>query len=268
MTNKLFDLTGKVSLITGGASFLGSSMTEALVDAGSEVIMVGRDKIKLDNQASRINKKSNRVSTFCIDITVKDKVVHLRNLIEKEYGKLDILINSASYDPSGPNDLGALPEAFLGAADIALASPWNLIQENLSLLKKDKSSKCPASIINITSMYGKVSPYPYVYKKTNQKPNPPYYGAAKAGLIQLTKWMACNLSEHFIRVNSISFGAFPDEMTQTNHPNFISELERKIPLGRIGHPDEVRGPLVFLASNASSYITGADISVDGGWTAW
>ncbi len=116
-------------------------------------------------------------------------------------------------------------------------------------------------------MYGVVSPDPRIYTETT-RPNTPEYGAAKAGLLQLTRYLACQLGPMCIRVNSISPGPFPAPAVQQADPEFIRRLGHKNPLGRIGSPDELAGPVVFLASDASSYVTGANIVVDGGWTAW
>ena len=132
----------------------------------------------------------------------------------------------------------------------------------LPIMKKNNSG----SIINISSMYGIVSPDPSIYENNNFN-NPPSYGAGKAAIIQFTRYSACYLSKNGIRVNAISPGPFPNQDVQKNH-DFISKLEKKTPIGRIGHPNEIKGAIVFLASNASSYVTGENIHVDGGWTSW
>ena len=115
-------------------------------------------------------------------------------------------------------------------------------------------------------MYGKVSPDPSIYEDSllNSLPN---YGAGKAAVIQYTRFLACHLAKKRIRVNSVSPGPFPQEEVQQNI-EFINRLKKKIPMGRIGLPHELKGVIVFLASNASSFITGENILVDGGWTAW
>jgi gluconate 5-dehydrogenase len=113
-----------------------------------------------------------------------------------------------------------------------------------------------------------VSPDPRIYGSSGFD-NPPQYGVAKAGLIQLTRYLACHLAPEGIRVNSVSPGPFPPiETVAREHPEFLKALENRVPLGRVGKPEEMAGVIVFLASNASSYITGANIPVDGGWTAW
>ena len=115
-------------------------------------------------------------------------------------------------------------------------------------------------------MYGTVSPDPSIYGDSGYD-NPPNYGAGKAAIIQFTRYMACHLAKDGIRVNSVSPGPFPSPEVQENK-QFITNLEKKTPLGRIGQPYEIKGIVVFLASAASSYVTGQDIHVDGGWTSW
>jgi len=122
------------------------------------------------------------------------------------------------------------------------------------------------SIINISSIYGEVSPDPSIYEDSGYN-SPPQYGSGKAAIIQFTRYAACHLAKKGIRVNSISPGSFLKPEVQKNQ-NFVNNLKKKIPLGRIGDPDELKGAVVFLASKSSSYITGENIHVDGGWIAW
>jgi gluconate 5-dehydrogenase len=129
------------------------------------------------------------------------------------------------------------------------------------------ASKSKGSIVNIASMYGIVSPYPQVYTNHPTFHNPPAYGAAKAGIIQFSRYSACHLAPYGIRVNTISPGAFPNSKVQKD-TDFIEELEKRIPLGRIGLSHEIADPVIFLLSDKSSYITGHNLVVDGGWTAW
>ncbi len=116
-------------------------------------------------------------------------------------------------------------------------------------------------------MYGSVSPDPSIYG-TSGANSPPYYGPAKAALIQLTRYAACHLANQRIRVNCISPGPFPSEKYLEHDAQFRARLQAKNPMHRTGKPAELQGPLLFLASDASSYVTGIDLAVDGGWTAW
>ena len=128
-------------------------------------------------------------------------------------------------------------------------------------------SRRKGNILNIASMYGHVAPDYRLYDG-DRFANPPSYGAAKAGVIQLTKYLASFLSQHEIRVNCISPGPFPFETTQDESPEFIRRLSEKNPMNRIGNPHELKGAALLLCSNAGSYITGQNLRVDGGWSIW
>jgi len=164
--------------------------------------------------------------------------------------------------------MDAPPESFEDSAKGNLSSAWRLIKTSLPLLKKGVKEDSDASIINIASMYGKVSPYRDIYDLTNQPINPVYYGSAKAGLLQLTRWLAFYIGRDGIRVNSISPGPFPQWDAREKFPDFVRELDSKTALGRVGERSEIMSSVVFLASSSSSFVTGTDLSVDGGWTSW
>ena len=179
---------------------------------------------------------------------------------------LHCLINNA-YSGAGGTIEHSSAEAYTKSFDVGLTSAHRLIIASLSGLRSSVKEIGDASVNNIASMYGMVSPELRIYD-TPESSNPPFYGATKAALIQWTRYAACEFGTEGIRVNSISPGAFPSQSAQEKAPDFIERLTRKIPMGRIGKAEEVCGSVIFLASMASSYVNGANIAVDGGWTSW
>jgi NAD(P)-dependent dehydrogenase (short-subunit alcohol dehydrogenase family) len=130
-----------------------------------------------------------------------------------------------------------------------------------------RARQAPGSIINIASMYGVVASYPSAYEGLPSI-SPPNYHALKGGVVHVTRHLAAYWAKYNIRVNAIAPGAFPKAETNEQIPGFITRLEEKVPLGRMGRPEELKGIVVLLASDAGSYITGQNLLVDGGWTAW
>ena len=153
-------------------------------------------------------------------------------------------------------------DAYRESAAVVLGAASYLVEAAADLLEASDGA-----VVNIASMYGHVSPDPGIYDESVEV-NPPHYGAAKAGLLQLTRHLAVRFAERGIRVNSVSPGPFPSAAVQEANPEFISRLGHKVPMQRIGQPSELVGPIVFLLSDAATYITGCDLRVDGGWTAW
>jgi NAD(P)-dependent dehydrogenase (short-subunit alcohol dehydrogenase family) len=176
-------------------------------------------------------------------------------------------VNNAYFGRVG--DLPAIEaEDFLLASQLNMIAPFLLVRELMPQLEKG-AAQVPggASVVNIGSMYGSVSPDPSVYSDSRVN-NPIHYGASKAGLIQLTRYLACHLGSRGIRANSVSPGPFPREAADSSGQEFLGRLSKKVPMGRIGRAEEVAGPVVFLLSAEASYVNGIDLAVDGGWTAW
>jgi NAD(P)-dependent dehydrogenase (short-subunit alcohol dehydrogenase family) len=262
-----FRLDGRVAFVTGAAGHLGKSMARALVGAGAHVVLNGRRKDALEALAAELKSNGGVTSIACFDVTDAAAVVREIAEVGKKHGRLDVLVNNASASRPGTMET-ATEDDFDRAYRINVSAAFHLIQLSLPLLKEAaKRTMGGASVINIASMYGTVSPDPSIYGVSGAN-SPPYYGAAKAGLIQLTRYAACHLAADRIRVNCISPGPFPAATYLERDPEFATRLSAKVPLGRIGNPDEMQGPLLFLASDASSYVTGANLAVDGGWTAW
>ncbi|MBI3553505.1 MAG: SDR family oxidoreductase [Elusimicrobia bacterium] len=256
-------LDGRVALITGGAGYLGRAMAEILCEAGAEVVLNGRDAKKLKRAADELRGLGGRVSIAARDVSTPKGAAALIADVQKLGGRLDILVNNAYGGSSS-----SVWEDFRKTYEVTVQASALLIDTALPMMTKaGKTNPGGACVVNIASMYGKVSPDLRIYGKSGCD-NPPSYGPAKAALLQLTRYYACRLGPNNIRVNSISPGAFPPSSLLKAQPKFHEGLCRKTPLGRVGRPGELKGPLLFLASDASSYVTGADLAVDGGWTAW
>lgn len=259
-----FRLDNRVILLTGATGYFGAAMAEGIIKSGAIVILAGRTKNKLEQLSKKLG---DRAQPIVLDMVSEELCVETISWIQKTFNQLDGIVNNAysgrvgTIDQINPND-------FANACAINLTGPFQLIKAALPILEKTaKKNDGGASIVNISSMYGKVSPDPRIYGNSGQN-NPIQYGVAKGGLIQMTRYLACHLADKKIRVNSISPGAFPRPNIRESAPEFLKQLEQKIPMGRIGYAHEIIGPVLFLLSSASSYVTGADISVDGGWTAW
>lgn len=263
----LFNLDGRVAIISGAAGHLGKSMSLALCEAGATVILNGRTAEKVEAFAKELQDAGYKAFPAIFDITQDSELVHLINYIESQHGRLDIVVNNAYSGRTGTVESSTVKD-FEDAYKIAVTTAFRLVQIAKPLLQKTaQGNRGGTSVINISSMYGTVSPDPAIYGDSGAN-NPPFYGAAKAGLIQLTKYLACHLASAGIRVNCISPGPFPPQDIKINNELFYNELCRKNPMNRIGLPDELKGPLLFLASDASSFVTGINLPVDGGWTAW
>jgi len=254
-----FSLTGRVALVTGGAGRLGRVMCRALAEAGARVLVNGRDRVRTETFADDLCKSGYTADALVFDVT--DYAEAARRVGQLE--RLDVLVNNAASVRTG-TIAATSAEAFSHGAASVVDATFNLVKSALPSMRRQERG----SIVNISSMYGLVSPDPRIYGDSGFDSSP-QYGAAKAGLLQLTRYLACHLAPDGIRVNSVSPGPLPDrELLAKDHPKFLAALEAKVPLRRVGCPEEVAGAVLFLAADASSYVTGANIPVDGGWTAW
>jgi gluconate 5-dehydrogenase len=239
-------------------------MALALARAGAVVVIAGRRPESLAEVAKEAGALglAGRVIAQPADISDAAAVASVVSRVEHEAGRLDGWVNNAC-----SSSMDGLLEASWRAVQQTMNVGFTAAFQALQIAARAMLPRRKGTIINIASMYGMVSPQPAAYQSAPQFHNPPAYGAAKAALLQLTRYAACHLARHGIRVNAISPGPFPSPVVQENR-DFCRALEARVPLGRIGQPDELVGALIFLLSDASSYVTGHNLVVDGGWTAW
>lgn len=256
----LFSLNGKIALLTGGYGHLGKAIAIGLAEAGAQVYVLGRSYEKFKTAFD--STSTEKIHFRNCDVSDTASIAEAFRVVYAETNQLDILINNAFYS-AGQNPAQLTDEQWAYGIDGNLNSVYRCIREVIPYMK----DKGRGRIINVASMYGMVSPDFHIYEDNPASLNPPHYGAAKAGVIQLTKYFACYLGKDGINVNAVSPGPFPNPEVQQNS-EFVQNLEQKNPLNRIGQPEELKGAFVFLSSEASSFITGHNLVVDGGWTAW
>jgi NAD(P)-dependent dehydrogenase (short-subunit alcohol dehydrogenase family) len=268
VATNMFDLEGRIVLLTGAAGYLGKAMSTAILEAGADLIMSGRRVEALEAYRYQlVPALKPHCHIVASDITKKAGVALLIQIIQARFPCIHGLVNNAYAGRSGTIDVIG-PEDFITACQYNLIAPFALIKGLQPLLEIGfRKTGITSSVINIASMYGSVSSDPSVYGDSG-KNNPVHYGATKGGLIQMTRYLACHLGVAGIRVNSIAPGPFPNTAIDSGIPTFFDKLADKVPLKRLGKPHEVAGPVVFLLSNAASYVNGINLAVDGGWTAW
>jgi NAD(P)-dependent dehydrogenase (short-subunit alcohol dehydrogenase family) len=262
-----FELKDRVVLLTGAAGHLGPAMARGLALAGAHVMLNGRNCSALEALAHQIQKDGGHADVLPFDIADAAAVPNALAELRKRVGRLDVLINNAYHGRCG-SLAQSRDDDFEESYKVAVVAAARLVREAQDLLT-EAGVRNPggASVVNVASMYGVVSPDFRVYGEPKDF-NPPFYGAAKAALIQLSRYLACQLAPQRIRVNSISPGPFPSDSVQGTNPEFCNRLANRVPLGRIGQPEDLVGPAVFLASDAAAFVTGHNLAVDGGWTAW
>lgn len=263
-TAATFSLNGKTVLLTGATGHLGTAIAHGLGTAGADLLLTARQEQQGEKLVSELSRKGIKARFCACDLTDKDGIERLVACVADD--PVHGLVNNAYSGGAGSVET-ASPEAWREAYEVAVVSAQRLIQLLLPNLRRAAEKAGEASIVNIGSMYGNVSPDLAIYADKSSS-NPPFYGAAKAALCQFTRYAACEFAAENIRVNSVSPGPFPSPTVQTEASELVSKIVDKCPMKRIGQPHELAGPVVFLLSPASSYITGADVAVDGGWTSW
>lgn len=263
---ELFSLKDRVAIVTGGAGKLGSQMCDALAEAGAHVVVSSRNLANCQRKADALSDCHAEAFAVQTDVTDPEQVAAMRDTVVDKFGSIDILVNNA-YSGAGtglPFEDLTLPH-WQAAAEGALHSTFLCSQA----ISKVMRSQGTGTILNIASFYGVISPDHRIYGSSGIN-NPPEYGAVKAGVIQFTRWLATYLAPDNIRVNAIAPGGFYNKEF-TDRPDyedvFVQGYNQRTPLGRMGNDTDLKGAVVFLVSDASSWITGQNIVVDGGWTA-
>lgn len=259
---ELMDLSGRVAVVTGGAGHIGQAMGQALAELGAAVAVIDIKGEEAEDQARRLG---GGAKAFALDLADEEAVRSLPARIAETMGGLDILVNNAAFVGTSGLTGWVVPfeqqsaETWRKALDVNLTSVFVLTQAAAGFLEKGGHG----SVINVASIYGVLGPDMGLYDDTPLG-NPAAYGASKGGLIQLTRWLSTVLGPRGIRVNALS----PGGVARGQPKVFAERYCRRTPLGRMAREEDFKGTVAWLASDLSAYVTGQNIMVDGGWTAW
>ena len=252
--DQLFSLDGQVAVVTGASSGLGDRFARVLHDAGATVVLAARRRDRLDVLAAELG---DRVVAVTCDVAVDADRRHLDEVAaDAAGGRIDVLVNNAGISNVLPAEDEPL-DGWQQVLDVNLTGLFGLTQ----LVGRRMLEQGSGSIVNIASILGMVASSPI---------NQASYAASKGAVVNLTRELACQWARRGVRVNAIAPGWFPSELTQDDmfgDERSMGFLRRNCPMGRGGEVDELDGVLLFLASSASTYVTGTTIPVDGGWTA-
>lgn len=254
MLQELFNLEGKTALVTGGANGMGRMIAEGLVAAGARVMVTSRKAADAEGAAKGLSGAQKAIG-IAADLTTADGCAALVERVRQESDTLDILINNAGR--TWGNDLESFPDRGWDTVwPINVQTPFRLVRDLLPQLKAGASDGDPARVINIGSISGKAIEPLRAYS----------YVASKAAIHHLSRALAADLFMHNITVNAIVPGYFPTHMTDhmRDDESAMTDLISRIPLGRMGTPQDIAGACIFLSSRAGAYITGAELVVDGG----
>ncbi len=255
---KDFSCSGKVAVVTGGAGLYGWAITEALAGAGAEVIVASRSKKAFEVKAASLSREA-KVRHFALDMTDENSIAALVSAVDKEFGGIDILVNNAMTPPFGSCLDNTPMEDWKTALANNGASLLTMSQKAAESMKK----RGGGVILNISSIWGVVSPDYDAYFQAGMNPNPIAYSFVKGGFNMATRAMASYLASSNIRVNAICPGGVADE---TDAESYREVYRSKTPMKRWAQPEDIQGAVVFLCSDASKYVTGVHLLVDGGYT--
>jgi len=266
-----FDLTGKSAIVTGGTGLLGREFCRTLAEAGAGVLVADIDGDNAEQYAADLRKAGFDAGFARVDITDSESVSAMVECAVGLFGSVDVLVTSAAMDPKfdsasegkNVNTFENFPlEAWKQAVDVNLTGMFLCCQAAAREMVKNGSG----SIINICSTYGLVGPDQRIYIRPGEdrRTKPAFYSVTKAGVLGLTRYLATYYAGTKIRANALTPGG-----VFNNHDElFVQNYAARTVLGRMAEKDEMNGALLYLASDASSYMTGNNLIVDGGWTAW
>ncbi|HOI73200.1 MAG TPA: glucose 1-dehydrogenase [Syntrophales bacterium] len=248
-----FGLCGRVAIVTGGSKGLGRAMALGLAEAGAKLVVVSRTQSLIEETADEIIKKGGEALAVPTDVRSEEDVERMVALVAEKYGRIDILINNAGIGGSR-KVVTMTADEWSNMMDTNVKSIFLAVRAVGKVMIRQRSGK----VINVSSVLGK-----------GALPRSMHYGASKAAIIHMTKTLALEWAPFNIHVNGIAPGWFLTEMTKDQQEGENREfLVRRIPFGRFGNPEEMVGLAVFLASDASNYITGDTVFIDGGYSLW
>lgn len=269
----LFNLAGRVAVVTGGAGLLGAQFSHTLAHAGASVVIADTNLSAGEDLAHALSAEGYPVMAVQTDVTAPESVQNMVAAAVKAFGRLDILVNSAALDPkfdpqhaTARSGSGAFEDFPLEAWDQALAvnltGAFLCCQASVQPMLKQGGGV----IVNLSSIYGLTGPDQRLYQLPGRLPGykPVYYSVTKAGILGLTRYLATYYAGRNIRANALT----PGGVYNGHDDDFVKAYSARAVLGRMAEKDEMNGALLFLASDASAYMTGANLVVDGGWTAW
>lgn len=261
---EMFDLSNKVAIVTGGSGLYGQSISLALAEAGAQVIVASRDVEDCKAYANKLVQLGYKVEGMSLDLSSEESITHFTAEVLEKYGGIDVLVNNA-VSRAGFKNLDNMSKSDWEAAQNVNSTGLMIITREVvrAMIKMGKGN-----IINIGSIQGVVGPNFEVYGSTGMT-SPVNYTYDKWGMVGFTKWLSNFYAKQGIRVNCISPGGFgPGIEAMEGKEEFMDNYLRLTPMKRFANEDDIKGPILFLASEASAYVTGHNLVVDGGWTSW